>query len=74
MAQIEPVYFRLGDRLRAIREERRLTQEDLALRAGLNRAYVGFIERAERGASLTTLGRLAEVLGVELIELFDFNS
>lgn len=62
--------MRLGQRIRELRRERRITQERLALTAGLNRAYVGYIERAERQASIETVEKLAVALGVELYECF----
>jgi transcriptional regulator with XRE-family HTH domain len=46
-----------------------LSQEQLAERAGLHRNYVGFLERGERNASLTTLFAVARSLGISLGEL-----
>lgn len=58
----------LGDvvarRLREFRNDRNLTQEELAARAGLNRNYVGMIERQENSPTVVTLEKLAEVLGI----------
>jgi transcriptional regulator with XRE-family HTH domain len=50
--------------LKRLRQERRLTQEELADLAGLNRNYVGMIERQENAATVDTLEALAKALGV----------
>lgn len=51
--------------LRRLRAARDITQEELAERAGLNRNYVGMIEREENAPTVDTLEKLAEVLQVE---------
>ncbi len=50
--------------------EKGITQEKLALDAGLNRAYVGYIERGERNPSTDTLAKIAKALKVPLQTLF----
>jgi transcriptional regulator with XRE-family HTH domain len=55
--------------LRRIRHDKNMTQEELADRAGLSARYVGAIERANKSASVTVLGRIAEALGVEAAAL-----
>ena len=55
--------------LRRLRNERGLTQDDLAYEAGVNRGYLSQLETARYYASLKILGRLAEVLSVEPAEL-----
>jgi transcriptional regulator with XRE-family HTH domain len=57
----------------AVREHRtliRLSQEELADRAGLDRTYVSGIERGRRNPSLRILQRIADALGVDLDVLF----
>ena len=60
---------RFGTRLRGLREQRGLSQEALAFRAGLHRTYVSSAERGERNVSLVNLDRLASALGVPLREI-----
>jgi transcriptional regulator with XRE-family HTH domain len=55
--------------LRRLRHAKRMTQEELAERAGLSARYVGGIERADVSASVTVLGRIAEALEIEATEL-----
>jgi transcriptional regulator with XRE-family HTH domain len=59
----------VADNLRRMRHERGWTQEELAHRSGLNRNYVGMVERREHAATVDTLERLAEALDIDAAEL-----
>ena len=59
-----PVEEAFGRVLRALREERGLSQEQLAHEAGSGRTFVSELERGVKGVSLSTLFRLAAVLEV----------
>ncbi|MFZ2664135.1 MAG: helix-turn-helix transcriptional regulator [Patescibacteria group bacterium] len=61
---------KIGEKIRKYREEKSITQEDLALSAGLNRAYIGYIERGERNPSTETIAKIAKALKVQMHELF----
>ncbi len=57
----------------AVRQHRtlvRLSQEELAERAGLDRTYISGIERGRRNPSLRNLQNIAEALGVDLDVMF----
>lgn len=62
---------RFGERVRALREQIRLSQEALAAKAGIHRTYMGGVERGERNISLKNIVRLAAALGVHPRDLFD---
>lgn len=55
----------VAQNLRRLRQDRDLTQEELADLAGINRNYVGMIEREENAASVDTLESLAKALKVD---------
>lgn len=55
----------LATKLRLLRHERGLTQEDVAELTGLSSRYIGSIERAKVSASVTILGKLANALRVD---------
>ena len=57
--------------LRRYRRVRDVSQEELALEAGLSRSYVSGIERELRNVSIDNMGILAEALGVPLKDLVD---
>jgi transcriptional regulator with XRE-family HTH domain len=60
-----------GMAVRALREERGYSQEELAERAGLHRNYVGGVERGERNVALENIVKLAGALSVRTRDLFD---
>jgi transcriptional regulator with XRE-family HTH domain len=55
--------------LRRLRVKRVLSQEALAVDAGIDRSYVGRIERGIENPTVETLDRLAKALGVAAAEL-----
>ena len=61
---------RLARNIRLLRTVRGWSQEALAQKAGLDRTYVGAVERAERNLTLASIEKLAGALGVEVRELF----
>ena len=64
---------KFAKKLVSIRKERGLSQEELALMCGVDRTYVGRIERMERTPSLVILQKFADGLGMSLIELLEFD-
>ena len=60
----------VGRRVRDLRQELGISQEELAARADLHRNYVGSVERGERDIGLMALSRLAGALQVSLARFF----
>ena len=60
----------LGTRIRELRKEAGFSQEGFAHEVGLDRTYIGGIERGERNLSAINIKKLAEGLGVKPETLF----
>lgn len=58
-----------GAVVRALREEQGISQERLAALAGIDRAYMGALERGLRNPSLTTIAKVARGLSLPMSEL-----
>jgi transcriptional regulator with XRE-family HTH domain len=60
----------IGDRLRVLREEKKLSQGDIEKRTGLLRCYVSRVENGHTVPAIETLEKLARALEVPLYQLF----
>jgi transcriptional regulator with XRE-family HTH domain len=58
-----------GARLREVRKQKGFSQEGLALACGLDRTYIGGVERGERNISLVNIQKIADAIGVLPSEL-----
>ena len=61
----------LGYRIRYLRQKKNWSIEDLALEAGINRNYLGDLERGMRNPTLVILNKIATALGIDLTILFE---
>lgn len=59
----------LAENVRYYRSQLKISQEELAFRAGLHRTYIGMVERAEKRVSIISLEKLSVALGVSYDEL-----
>jgi len=71
MQSKEKILISFGERVRKLRKERCLSQEQLAFRADLHRTYIGMIERAEKNITLVNIEKIAVALNVALSTLFN---
>ncbi|MCL6565206.1 MAG: helix-turn-helix domain-containing protein [Acidobacteriia bacterium] len=60
----------IGERLRALREEKNLSQGDIEKRTGLLRCYISRVENGHTVPAIETLEKLARALEVPLYQLF----
>lgn len=63
------VLIKFGERVRDLRKERGLSQEQLAFKADLHRTYIGMIERAEKNITLINIEKIANALDVPIDQL-----
>ena len=62
--------FSIGNRVRELRNERNLSQEQLALMAEITTAYLGQIERNEKNPTVAVVGKICMALEIELSDFF----
>ena len=62
---------RLGLNVRALRDERSLSQEALAFECRLHRTYISGVERGVRNPTVTVVEKIAQALGVPASRLLD---
>ena len=62
-----------GEAVRNARKSAKLSQEELAHRSGLDRSYIGGVERGERNPTLRAIEKIADGLGISIAELFSFK-
>ena len=60
----------LGMRVRYLREQKKMTLEDLSFEANVNKNYLSDLERGNRNPTVKILERIAAALGITLEELF----
>lgn len=65
--------IKLGKRLRFLRLEKGMSQQELGLEAGISHAFVGFIENAKKDVTISNLYKISKALDVDITELFDFK-
>lgn len=63
----------LANRLKQLRSEKKITQEELAFRSELTLSQIARIETLKINPTVSTMFRIAKALDVEIFELFNFN-
>ena len=67
----QKILIKFGERVRKIRKEKELSQEEFAHKADLHRTYIGMIERAEKNITLVNIEKIANALDVAIKEIFE---
>ena len=62
----------VGNRIRYLRKQRGISQEKLALIAGIDRTYLAGIESGKRTATIISLEKIINALGVSMKDFFDY--
>ena len=66
-----PINIAFGKRLVDLRKTTGLSQEAFAFKCGLDRTYIGIIERGEKSPTLNTIEKVAIALNITIKDLFD---
>jgi transcriptional regulator with XRE-family HTH domain len=66
------ILVQFGSRLKHLRQEKSLTQEQFAQKCGLHKNYIGMVERGERNPSLLNIDVISKGLGISIPELMKF--
>jgi len=70
MVSDSEILKKFGNRVRELRKERNISQEELAYKADLHRTYIGMIERAEKNITLMNIEKIANALEVSIKDFF----
>ena len=63
-------FSRFGKKVKSFREEKGISQEELAFETGLHRTYISDIERFKRSIALENVQKIADALEIETYKLF----
>ncbi|EKT3967453.1 helix-turn-helix transcriptional regulator [Flavobacterium psychrophilum] len=69
MKEKSKILIEFGEKVREVRNHKRLSQEQLAHLADVHRTYIGMIERAEKNITLLNIEKIAKALEVNIKEL-----
>jgi len=65
-----PVLVSLGEAIRTLRKAQGISQEELAHRSQIDRAYMSSVERGTQNPGVMTIIRIADALGIAVAEIF----
>lgn len=71
MRELPETHKKFGNRLKELRDKNKLTQEELAEKVGVDRSYMGFLERGEKNPTLEKLTLIAKAFNISLSKLFE---
>ena len=66
---LEKILATFGAGVRRARKDRGVSQEELALKCGIDRSYMGSIERGEQNSGLLHIARIAKALDMKISDL-----
>jgi len=69
----ENILLQFGKHVKKLRQQKKLSQEQLALIADLDRTYISGIERGKRNVSLINLFKIAKSLNIPAHEIISFE-
>ena len=73
MSEIEKTYLLIGNKLRSIRKNNKVSLSKLARTTGINRGYISKIEKGKANPTILTIGTLCKTFDISLIEFLKSN-
>ena len=70
--EVDMIQEKVGQRIRELRGQLGISQEELAARANLDRTYITSVERGKRNISIGTLEKIVVQLNCTMHEFFNF--
>lgn len=67
------IRIKFGNKIKKLRNQKGLSQENLAHLADLDRTYIPGIEAGSRNVSIVVIEKLARAFDIELTEILNFN-
>ncbi len=71
---MEDVRYKIGQRIKELREQKNMSQKDLAYLADMDRSYIAGIESGQRNVSIINIEKISNALNITLKELFEHAS
>ncbi|GFN34643.1 helix-turn-helix domain-containing protein [Tepidimicrobium xylanilyticum] len=68
---MKDIKYLIGQRIKELRIEKDLSQEELAKKANINRTYMNGVENGKRNISIINLNKIINALGVSYQAFFD---
>lgn len=68
----EDILHQFGNRVKELRTQNKITQEQFAQKTGLHKNYIGMVERGERNPSLINIQIIASGLDISISDLMRF--
>ena len=63
----------LGTNIRKIRQQKKMTQEDLSLESTVSRSHIAMIEAGKRDITISALFKISRALNSSMQQIFDFD-
>jgi transcriptional regulator with XRE-family HTH domain len=70
---IVEIKSKIGNRIKELRDVKKMSQKDLAYASDLDRSYIASVENGQRNISIVNIEKIAVALGVTIKEFFKDN-
>ena len=70
LCNMKDIRFKIGSRIKELREQKNLSQKDLSFISDLDRSYIASVESGSRNISIVNIERIAHALNVSISDFF----